>query len=142
MSHTPPIIEVACGLLYDPEQDAVLMSQRRADQSYPGYWEFPGGKKEPAETWDQTLVRELQEELGITVLSFRTVFETAQNSSNQSVHLVLYQVLTYQGLPYGREGQRIKWWPKSDLTTCAPVLLANKQINAALQQFCLNPVTI
>jgi len=45
----------------------VLISQRRADQSLPLQWEFPGGKVEPGEAPVAALARELREELGVTV---------------------------------------------------------------------------
>ena len=44
-----------------------LLAQRPTGKAYAGYWEFPGGKVEAGESFDQALVRELQEELGITV---------------------------------------------------------------------------
>jgi 8-oxo-dGTP diphosphatase len=47
--------------------DHVLVSQRRADQSLPLQWEFPGGKVEPGESPTAALVRELREELGVAV---------------------------------------------------------------------------
>ncbi|HUJ58408.1 MAG TPA: (deoxy)nucleoside triphosphate pyrophosphohydrolase [Kofleriaceae bacterium] len=45
----------------------VLIAQRRADQALPLSWEFPGGKVEPGEAPAAALVRELREELGVTV---------------------------------------------------------------------------
>ncbi|MGE5182944.1 MAG: (deoxy)nucleoside triphosphate pyrophosphohydrolase [Acidobacteriota bacterium] len=47
--------------------DRVLISQRRADQSLPLQWEFPGGKVEPGEAPVAALARELREELGVEV---------------------------------------------------------------------------
>lgn len=49
----------------------VLICQRPADKSFSGYWEFPGGKREPHETMEQCLIRELREELGIQVRPIR-----------------------------------------------------------------------
>jgi 8-oxo-dGTP diphosphatase len=57
---------VVAGLIVGAD-GRVLISQRRPDQSLPLGWEFPGGKIEPGESPTAALVRELQEELGITV---------------------------------------------------------------------------
>ena len=48
-------------------RDRVLICQRKADSHLGGYWEFPGGKCEAGETFEQCLAREVQEELAITV---------------------------------------------------------------------------
>jgi 8-oxo-dGTP diphosphatase len=59
------VIDVAAGLVF--RQGKVLITQRHANAHLGGLWEFPGGKREPNETFEQCLVRELREELGIEV---------------------------------------------------------------------------
>jgi 8-oxo-dGTP diphosphatase len=49
------------------DDERILIAQRRADQALPLQWEFPGGKVEPGEAPVEALVRELREELGVTV---------------------------------------------------------------------------
>jgi 8-oxo-dGTP diphosphatase len=58
---------VVAGLVIGDDQ-RVLITQRRADQAHPLQWEFPGGKVEPGEAPVAALVRELREELGVTVV--------------------------------------------------------------------------
>ncbi len=57
---------VVAGVVVD-DRGLVLITQRRADQSLGGFWEFPGGKVEPGEAPSTALVRELDEELGAAV---------------------------------------------------------------------------
>lgn len=61
----PPAVEVAAGLVYRDRR--LLISQRQARDHLGGFWEFPGGKREQDETFEECLTRELQEELGIEV---------------------------------------------------------------------------
>ena len=46
----------------------ILIAQRKPDDHLGGYWEFPGGKREPGETIEECLVREVREELGVEIL--------------------------------------------------------------------------
>ena len=60
------IVLVAACALVDAD-GRVLIAQRPEGKPMAGLWEFPGGKVEPGETPEETLIRELQEELGIAV---------------------------------------------------------------------------
>lgn len=60
-----PIVEVAAGLVF--HQGKLLITQRLEGGHLGGLWEFPGGKREPGETFEACLARELREELGIEV---------------------------------------------------------------------------
>jgi len=59
------VIEVSAGLIF--HSGKLLITQRHADAHLGGLWEFPGGKRESNETFEQCLVRELSEELGVEV---------------------------------------------------------------------------
>ncbi|HEX2690088.1 MAG TPA: 8-oxo-dGTP diphosphatase MutT [Kofleriaceae bacterium] len=57
---------VVAGLIIGDDR-RILLTQRRADQALPLWWEFPGGKVEPGEAPVAALARELREEIGVTV---------------------------------------------------------------------------
>ncbi|WP_454060632.1 (deoxy)nucleoside triphosphate pyrophosphohydrolase [Elizabethkingia ursingii] len=59
------MIRVVCGVIFN--EGRILLCRRKPEKSLGGYWEFPGGKIEVGETEEESLYRELQEELGITV---------------------------------------------------------------------------
>src|ERR1700722_17829918 len=63
MTQSP--LEVGAALVY--ENGKYLISQRKEGDSFGGYWELPGGKKEIGETLEQCVIRELKEELDIEV---------------------------------------------------------------------------
>lgn len=59
------VVEVAAGLVY--REGRYLIARRKADVHLAGFWEFPGGKREPGETFEECLERELFEELNIRI---------------------------------------------------------------------------
>lgn len=63
--HSSSVIEVSAGLVF--RGGKLLITQRHANSHLGGLWEFPGGKREANETFEECLVRELREELGIEV---------------------------------------------------------------------------
>lgn len=103
------LLVAACALV---DQDGrILLAQRPEGKSLAGLWEFPGGKVEPGETPEETLIRELEEELGIKTKIACLAPLTFASHSYETFHLLmpLYVCRRYEGIPRGAEGQAIKW---------------------------------
>jgi 8-oxo-dGTP diphosphatase len=95
----------------------VLIAERPEGKQLAGLWEFPGGKIEPGERPEQTLIRELHEELGITVEEPCLAPLTFASHAYESFHLLmpLYVCRRWSGFVQPREGQRLKWVRPRDL---------------------------
>ncbi len=107
---TKPIVLVAAVVLVDADY-RVLLAQRPEGKSMAGLWEFPGGKVEPGESPEDTLIRELNEELGITVKAACLAPLTFASHAYDDFHLLmpLWICRRWEGMVVGREGQALKW---------------------------------
>ena len=83
-----PIVYVAAGVL-EQEDGSVFLVQRPLHKEMGGLWEIPGGKVEAGETPEETLVRELKEELGIQVSTKDLTPLTFVSHSYKKFHLVM-----------------------------------------------------
>jgi len=103
------LLVAACALV--DSDGRILLAQRPEGKSLAGLWEFPGGKVEPGETPEETLVRELEEELGIATRIPCLAPLTFASHTYETFHLLmpLYVCRRYEGIAAGREGQAIKW---------------------------------
>lgn len=110
MSGPFKLVFVAACALIDAD-GRVLISKRPEGKSLAGLWEFPGGKLEPGESPEDCLIRELKEELGITVKAACLAPLTFASHAYPDFHLFmpLYVCRRFDGIPEGREGQDIKW---------------------------------
>jgi len=104
------IVLVAACALVDID-GRVLLAQRPEGKSMAGLWEFPGGKIEHGERPEETLIRELKEELGITVREDCLAPLTFASHSYPDFHLLmpLYVCRRWEGMIAPTEGQRITW---------------------------------
>jgi 8-oxo-dGTP diphosphatase len=104
------IVTVAACALVDPD-GRVLIAQRPEGKPMAGLWEFPGGKVETGETPEQTLIRELEEELGIVVKGACLAPLTFASHSYPDFHLLmpLYVCRRWEGTVTAQEGQRLAW---------------------------------
>jgi len=100
---------VACALIDADKR--VLIAQRPAGKTLAGLWEFPGGKLEPGERPEQSLIRELDEELGIDVVASCLAPFTFASHAYPEFHLLmpLYVCRKWSGIVMAREGQQLKW---------------------------------
>ena len=100
---------VACALIDADKR--VLIAQRPEGKSMAGLWEFPGGKVEPRERPEATLIRELHEEIGITVAAPCLAPLTFASHAYETFHLLmpLYVCRRWEGLVIAREGQQLAW---------------------------------
>jgi len=103
------VLVAACALI-DPD-GRVLIAQRPPDKPMAGLWEFPGGKVEPGERPEQSLTRELKEELGIVVKEECLAPLTFASHSYPDFYLLmpLYVCRRWEGFVEAREGQQLKW---------------------------------
>jgi len=110
------ILLVVAVALIDAD-DRVLIAQRPEGKALAGLWEFPGGKIDQGERPEAALIRELAEELGITVKEACLAPLTFASYAYPEFHLLmpLYVCRRWEGFVQSREGQALKWVRAKDL---------------------------
>ena len=103
------VLVAACALI--DADGRVLLAERPAGKTMAGLWEFPGGKVEAGETPEQTLIRELKEELNIVVTEPCLAPLTFASHAYPDFHLLmpLYVCRRWEGTVSAREGQKLAW---------------------------------
>jgi 8-oxo-dGTP diphosphatase len=104
------IVLVAAVALVD-EDGRVLIQQRPPGKAMAGLWEFPGGKVEPGETPEVSLIREMREELAIDITAACLAPFTFASHSYDTFHLLmpLFVCRRWKGQIAPQEGQAVKW---------------------------------
>jgi len=125
-------IEVSAALIFRGGQ--LLITQRHASAHLGGLWEFPGGKREPGETFEQCLVREIREELGVEISVGDLFEEIAHDYPEKSVHLKFFICQLLAGEPQPLECAAVKWIGRAELAA-HEFPAADAQLLARLQAF-------
>ncbi|UCV11241.1 Nudix family hydrolase [Dechloromonas denitrificans] len=125
------IVEVAAAVMLRANGREFLLAQRPEGKVYAGYWEFPGGKLEAGESVRQALVRELHEELGISVTECAPWLTRQFTYPHATVRLHFWRVTAWTGeigITAPLEHAAVDWMECGKSASVAPILPANDPI--------------
>jgi 8-oxo-dGTP diphosphatase len=106
-------LEVSAALLF--HKGKLLITQRKRGTHLAGLWEFPGGKREAGETFEQCLQRELREELGIETSVNELIEEIVHDYPERSVHLKFFRCELTSGEPQPIHCDALVWITRAEL---------------------------
>jgi 8-oxo-dGTP diphosphatase len=106
-------VKVTAGIL--EENGLVLIARRKPGKHMGGKWEFPGGKIEMGETPEESLARELEEELDVRARIGELLCTSSWEGEGVSLELLVYRVMGFEGTPVLREHEEIRWVQPKDL---------------------------
>ena len=102
------ILQIAVGIIRN-DAGEIYITQRAADAHMANKWEFPGGKIEAGETAEEAMIRELEEEVGITASEPHLFDKLEYAFPDRHITLWFWLVENWQGEPWGKEGQPGRW---------------------------------
>ena len=127
---------VAVGVACIYKDGKYLIQSRPPGKSFPGSWEFPGGKKKEGEGFRDCVKREIKEELGIEISVEPFFHEIVCNFQSTQLRLRFHLAeIMNDEVPYPLEKQALQWAPTSDfdnidfLKTNAGALVELKKMN-------------
>jgi mutator protein MutT len=108
-----PVVEVSAALIF--RNGKLLIARRHSRAHLGGLWEFPGGKREPGESFAQCLVREIREELGVTI-AVGKLFESVTHAyPDKIVRLEFFICRLLDGEPEPLGCDALRWATRSEL---------------------------
>ena len=106
---------IPCGVAIIRRGREFLIAQRKRNDSFGNYWEFPGGKKNEGESFEQCVAREIQEEIGIEVLVESKIMEIRRRYNEKMIWLNFYLCSHVSGDPKPLDCQKVQWVDVEDL---------------------------
>lgn len=108
------MINVSCAIIID-NAGRILAAQRSAVMPLPHKWEFPGGKVEPAETPEQSVVREIKEELDINIEIISGLSPSIYVNGERTICLIPFICRIIEGEITLKEHQAYRWLSADEL---------------------------
>jgi 8-oxo-dGTP diphosphatase len=112
---TMQTIDVAAGLIF--RDGKLIITQRHADAHLGGLWEFPGGKREPGESFEECLRRELREELGCDVEVLELVESITHAYPEKTVQLKFFRCSWVAHEPQAIDCAAVRWVDREELAS-------------------------
>ena len=108
MKRITPIQEVGIGIIFNKE-GKLLIDQRPESSSMGGMWEFPGGKKKSGESINETIEREIKEEMGIVIELGARLLSFEHSYSHKKIHFTVHICELKSGEPQPLASQKLLW---------------------------------
>lgn len=125
-----PHHQIGVGIVLN-ENDEVLIALRPENAMLGGLWEFPGGKQKPDEEVEETVVRELQEELGVDVRITKPFMKLNHAYSHFKITMHAFLCKLQDGIPEPKSSQEVRWIPVERLQDF-PFPKANRRLTKKL----------
>jgi mutator protein MutT len=107
------LFEVGCAIIH--KNGELLIAQRHLQDSFGGYWEFPGGKREQHETIEECLAREAFEELGIRIQPERLLCNRVHGAPERRISLFFFFCKWVSGEPRAIDCKDFRWVSREDI---------------------------
>lgn len=109
--------EVACAVIVS--EGRILATRRGPEMDHAGMWEFPGGKIYPNESAEACVIREIKEELSVTIRVLGTLMHSDFDYPNKKIRLIPFWAEVTEGTIVAAEHDRVEWFQPSQLLRLA-----------------------
>lgn len=100
---------IPCGVGVIRRGREFLIAQRNPEDTLGSFWEFPGGKRAPGETFEQCITREVREETGVEIRVHEKLMEVKKKYNGRVIWLNFYLCSYVSGEPRAIDCQKAQW---------------------------------